>query len=156
MTRIQALTIPEFMAQKTISSVPKRDALLLLGFGMAMVSLNLVAHDALESAPQTWWHTFQSLFPDASIPAFISDSGYQHVISRKFDESIWPIFVDIGTPLAEVSAGMGVYRMIRGDVAEGWKLVVRSGLGLFLLYSIEPAVKLIAAIGEGFAGGFHP
>lgn len=166
MSKTQVMTIAEFMTQKSSArTFQKHDILLLLGFGTTVVALNLVAHSALTAfePAQTLVHAVQAFYPDVSIATVshsdlssLSDSGYQHVISRKFDESIWPIFVDIGTPLGEVSMGMGAYRMIRGDVSEGWKLFSRAAIGLFLLYMIEPTVRLIVKVGEGFAGGYHP
>ena len=162
MAKTQIMSIQDFLSpqQKKPQRIPKRDQLLLLGFGTSVMVLSLVAHDTLIAfdPSQAFSHAIQIYFPHVGIPTLssLSDNGYQHVISRKFDESIWPIFVDIGVTIGTVSAGMGVYRIIRGDVTEGAKLFSRAGVGTFLLYMIRPAFELITAIGEQFANGFHP
>lgn len=72
-----------------------------------------------------------------------------HPISPVFDKKIWPLFLDIGGPLAKTMMAIGIYRCIRNDVDRGWKMTYRAGIGLVGLYAIDGTVKILEGIGNG-------
>lgn len=75
-----------------------------------------------------------------------------HAISQTFDRKVWPMILDIGTPLAKVSMATGAYKVMRNDVSGGWQIVYRSGIGLLLLYAVNMIVRILDGIGQGLEG----
>lgn len=76
--------------------------------------------------------------------AFAASTG---PVSSAFNERIWPLLLDIGQPLAKTMMCIGIYKCIRNNVEEGWKLVYRSGIGLVGLFLIDGAIDIIAGVG---------
>lgn len=87
----------------------------------------------------------------AAVTVMADPSG--HAISATFDRKVWPMILDIGTPLAKVSMATGAYKVMRNDVAGGWQIVYRSGIGLLLLYAVNMIVRILDGIGQGLEGG---
>lgn len=85
-----------------------------------------------------------------AITAMADPSG--HAISQTFDRKVWPMILDIGTPLAKVSMATGSYKVMRNDVSGGWQIVYRSGIGLLLLYAVNMIVRILDGIGQGLEG----
>lgn len=69
-------------------------------------------------------------------------------ISSAFDAKIWPLFLDVGKPLAKTMIALGVYKMIRNDVDKGWKMAYRAGLGLVALYLVDGAIHILIGVGQ--------
>lgn len=74
----------------------------------------------------------------------VATSGYG--ISKEFDRDIWPLFIDIGKPIAKVMMALGIYQIMRNS-DKGWKTVQRAGIGLVLLYMIDVGINLLTGIG---------
>jgi hypothetical protein len=70
-------------------------------------------------------------------------------VSAAFDAKIWPMFLDIGKPLAKTMIALGIYRCMRNDVDKGWKMVYRAGLGLVGLYLVDGGIHILTQVGEG-------
>jgi hypothetical protein len=71
--------------------------------------------------------------------------------SNTFDTKIWPVLLDIGKPLAKTMMAIGIYKCIRNDVENGWKMVYRSGVGLAGLYLIDGAINIVVSVGNDLA-----
>jgi hypothetical protein len=69
-------------------------------------------------------------------------------VSTAFDHKIWPLFLDIGKPLAKTMIALGIYRCMRNDVDKGWKMIYRAGLGLVGLYLVDGAIHILSSIGD--------
>ncbi len=79
-------------------------------------------------------------------------SDFSHPVSTTFNDKVWPLLMDVGTPLAKTMMAVGMYRMMRNDVNGGWPTVYRAGLGLLGLYLIDSVVKIIVAVGSSMQG----
>lgn len=89
---------------------------------------------------------------DVSFAADSIPTSAAHPISPIFDKKIWPLFLDIGGPLAKTMMAIGIYRCIRNDVDHGWKMAYRAGIGLVGLYTIDGAIHILEGIGRGLEG----
>ena len=93
----------------------------------------------------------------ALITAFLLSGEFTEVadaagiVTKTFDEKIWPYFIDIGTPVAKTMMAVGIYKCIRGNADTGWTIVRRAGIGLVCLYLINGAVNILTGIGDDLA-----
>lgn len=116
--------------------IPKgvEDFALSLGRGVAVTII-------LSSAV----HTF---VPMLGVTAYAATSHATPVVSNAFDSQIWPLFLDVGKPVAKTMIALGIYKVMRND-DRGWKNVQRAGFGLICLYLIDGAVHILTNVGKG-------
>jgi hypothetical protein len=123
--KVEVYTIPDFLHRRNTPS-----------FRRNYTPVILVTAGAIAA--------FHTLTPVASAATAASTGP----VSSAFDAKIWPLFIDVGTPLAKTVIALGIYRCIRNDVDRGWKMIYRAGLGLVGLYLVDGAIHVLTGIGK--------
>lgn len=85
--------------------------------------------------------------PDVVYAATSAPTHASNAISSVFDSKIYPLFIDIGRPLAKTMMALGIYKVMRGD-DKGWKTVQRAGIGLVCLYLIDGGIHILEGVGH--------
>lgn len=104
----------------------------------------IVKHLSISAAIITAFH----ILPPVPVVAAATHTVTNAPISSAFDAKIWPLFLDLGKPLAKTMIALGVYKMIRNDVDKGWKMAYRAGLGLVALYLVDGAIHILIGVGK--------
>lgn len=83
----------------------------------------------------------------------ISGTAHAGVITDAYNKKIFPLIIDLGTPLAKTMMALGVYKSIRNDTESGWKMFYRAAIGLGCLFLIDGVIHIIEGVGQDLQNG---
>lgn len=75
-------------------------------------------------------------------------TAHAGAITDAYNKKIFPLILDLGTPLAKTMMALGIYKAIRNDQENGWKMFYRAAIGLGCLFLIDGVIHIVQGVGQ--------